>query len=136
MNMKKSANRFVRKLRKNEYTLYEAKLFSKFPGSMKQFLKFLKERKILISRRRIPDEFVRYGWFTYLDYESKYQYYQPKKSRERVREFAVTERGIDMIKWLVNNHIDELKLKKEKHVNKKRQKRHARRQSSSNKSAN
>ena len=103
-------------MNRHHYTLYEAKLFAKFPGKTKSFSSFLRRKGYIINKHRAYGEYIKQGWFKHLDKVITTTSGRQKK----VTELVVTERGIGFLQWLVANHIDEIREKRK--LRKKRNK--------------
>jgi hypothetical protein len=103
-------------MNRHQYTLYEAKIFAKFPGKTKSFSSFLRRKGYIINKHRAHGAYIIQGWFEHLE-----KTITTKNGRQKkVTELVVTERGIGFLQWLVANHIDEIRGKRK--LSKKRNK--------------
>ena len=89
-----------------QYSLLDAKLFSKFPGTLKGFARYLRKEGYLKHKNEAYDEYVRHGWFSYVYRKNK------TKSGQVVKKplLIVTEKGIGLLQWLVASKLEELKV--------------------------
>jgi hypothetical protein len=95
-------------MNKHQYSLYEAKLFSKFPGKTTAFARFLRNKGYLKSRNRAHEEYIRHGWF---DHKERIIIGRANKKVIQIQ-LIITERGIGFLKWLVQNHSEEINEKR------------------------